>query len=213
MVSRQKLLGRRKSTSLAPNGGNPFDNQSEFGYMTPDDIRKCKMSAQQEYQEPFVEPRLTTFQDMKNSGANNNCSGSGSGRVYSNEKGRLVEYYSCTLVSNSTPSNLVGMCEFINVSALLTVGVIYVHFDGLRYIVWQNTWLQRYDILYLCSQQPLIRFILVIFFKFYKTEKFARFIFVFQVKTALPFVVLCAFSQLNNSYFMHEVGKIVSILD
>jgi hypothetical protein len=97
LVLRSKLGGRSK-TPVSHAGTLPYENQTEFGYVSPEDIHKCKLSAG-EYQEPFTATQLTSFP-----GANQTM-------IAANNKGKMAEYYSCTLVSNPTPPNNPGEIE------------------------------------------------------------------------------------------------------
>src|SRR5665811_76541 len=71
----------------------------EFGYVAPEDIRKAKGgSAPGEYQEPFVDPQFSSFMVASNGFVGQSSSGNSNNG--SNGKGKMTEYYSCTLVSN-----------------------------------------------------------------------------------------------------------------
>jgi len=120
MVARHKLLvtgGRRKSPAESQEGTLPYDNQTDFGYVSPDEIRKCKITTTGEYTEPFSTsgppigrgslPPLITFpgsnlHSMQGSGAGDAGSGPGG------QGGKMAEYYSCTLISNPVPPNNSG---------------------------------------------------------------------------------------------------------
>lgn len=119
MVARHKLLissGRRKqSPAESQEGTLPYDNQTDFGYVSPDEIRKCKITTTGEYTEPFSTttngphgglgslPPLITFP-----GSNlHSIQGSGAGDSGSGGA-KMAEYYSCTLISNPVPPNNSG---------------------------------------------------------------------------------------------------------
>ena len=96
---RNKIRARGKAP-VSQNGTLPYDNQHEFGYVCPEDIRKCKISTG-EYQEPFTTtagPPLSSFPGGTHITAT----------VGSKAGGKMAEYYSCTLVSNPTPPNNPG---------------------------------------------------------------------------------------------------------
>ncbi|CAG7819663.1 unnamed protein product [Allacma fusca] len=93
LVFRNKLRARNKAP-VSQHGTLPFDNQTEFDYVSPEEIRKCKISTG-EYQEPFTTPPLTSFPGAHNLAA----------------KGKMAEYYSCTLVSNPAPLNNADSCN------------------------------------------------------------------------------------------------------
>ncbi|CAL8095670.1 unnamed protein product [Orchesella dallaii] len=105
MVFRQKM----KSHGEIPGSRNGMplhygEHHLEFGYATPEDIRKAKIATNVEYQEPFAEPQYPDFPGSVNamSAVIENSSDSG---VNISGKGSLTQYYSCTLVSNPTPAS------------------------------------------------------------------------------------------------------------
>ena len=107
LLVRRKVLGTRKAPKT-PEGTLPFDNSSDFGYASPDEIRKCKISTG-DYTEPFTSapvtaapPPLTTF---PRSSFNPSTTGGDSG-VGSK---RMADYYICTLIPNSTPPAVAGI--------------------------------------------------------------------------------------------------------
>jgi len=100
LLLRNKLR-RQKKRPGSNTGTLPYDNQTEFGYMAPPPPGKWKITAP-EYQEPFIplnnQSQLTSFPG-----------GTQSGTVGSGARGdKMAEYYSSSLVSNSTPPNATG---------------------------------------------------------------------------------------------------------
>ncbi|OXA58610.1 Discoidin domain-containing receptor 2 [Folsomia candida] len=106
MVTRHKFVagGRRKSPTESQEGTLPFDNQTDYGYASPDvEIRKCKITTG-EYTEPFTTcpplPPLITFPSSNHhSFQTDHCGGHPS---------RMAEYYSCTLISQQVTQNNSG---------------------------------------------------------------------------------------------------------
>lgn len=109
MVFRQKMKSRGEIPGSR--NGMPLHygehHHLEFGYATPEDIRKAKIATNVEYQEPFVEPQYPDFPGNGNvmSTVIENSSDSG---VNVSGKGSLTQYYSCTLVSNPNPASAHG---------------------------------------------------------------------------------------------------------
>lgn len=101
LKSRGELAGSRNGMPL--HYGEHHHHHLEFGYATPEDIRKAKIATNVEYQEPFVEAAYPDFpaSAMMNT-VIENSSDSG---VNVSGKGSLAQYYSCTLVSNPTPAS------------------------------------------------------------------------------------------------------------
>ncbi|ODM98888.1 Discoidin domain-containing receptor 2 [Orchesella cincta] len=100
ILVRRRVLGSRK-VPKTPEGTLPFDNSNDFGYASPDEIRKYKISTS-DYTEPFTTapvaaapPPLTTF---PRSSFNPSTTGGDSG-VGSK---RMADYYICTLIPNAT---------------------------------------------------------------------------------------------------------------
>lgn len=101
ILVRRKVLGTRKGTPKTPEGTLPYDHPADFGYASPDEIRKCKISTSSDYTEPFstapvaaAPPPLTTFPR-----SSFNPSTAGDSGVGSNK--RMADYYICTLIPNA----------------------------------------------------------------------------------------------------------------
>lgn len=107
MMVRRRILGTRKAPET-PEGTLPFDNPTDYGYASPDEIRKCKISTG-DYTEPFTaaptaraQPPLTTFPRASfNPSSNGGDSGVGTNK-------RRADYYICTLIPNSTQPAVAG---------------------------------------------------------------------------------------------------------
>lgn len=108
ILVRRKVLGTRKAPKT-PEGTLSFDHPTDFGYASPDEIRKCKISTS-DYTEPFTSapvaaapPPLTTFpRSSFNPSTNGGDSGVGSNK-------RMADYYICTLIPNATQPAVAGM--------------------------------------------------------------------------------------------------------
>lgn len=122
LLFRHKLMAQRKippgsyNGTLAPHYENHHQLEYGVGYVAPEDIRKSKGSS--EYQEPFAlaDPQFSSFVVASN-GLIGHSASSGNSNNGSNGKGKMAEYYSCTLVSNplsrGTPHQQNGMrCKF-----------------------------------------------------------------------------------------------------
>ena len=102
LLFRQRLVTQGKippgSGTLIPHYENRHPHSLDFGigYVSPEDIRKGPMA---EYQEPFIDPQFSSFVVASN-GLIGHSSSSGNSNNGSNGKGRMAEYYSCTLISN-----------------------------------------------------------------------------------------------------------------
>lgn len=108
IVARHKLAsgGRRKSPTESQEGTLPYDNQTDYGYASPEEIRKCKITTG-EYTEPFCPPMgsapLITF---PTSNHNHHPTQDNHGGV--GHPSRMAEYYSCTLISQQMLPNNSG---------------------------------------------------------------------------------------------------------
>lgn len=123
MVFRQKIKSRGEipgSCNGMPLHYGEHHHHLEFGYATPEDIRKAKIATNGEYQEPFVEPQYPDFHGTPNamSVVIENSSDSG---VNVSGKGSLTQYYSCTLVSNPTPASAHGTCPKLLLGLIKTI--------------------------------------------------------------------------------------------